>query len=153
MTSQNWSGWCRTHWFLVGVEKHDILLEVSGRQPHCTHHHCQLRSHMMSHDMMTSHHQPVDHLDYITGIYSSPVPRPHSLTRRNSLVNQVEFLGLVHTFAVVSPSNVQPAQKRYGCSSRDIFAQNYIFHQLFHSLISSIHHSLTATVHSHVNSL
>ena len=29
------------------------------------------------------------------------------LTKRNSLVNQVKFLGLVHTFATVSPSNVQ----------------------------------------------
>ena len=38
---------------------------------------------------------------------TSLVPRPHPLTRRNGLVNQVEFLGLVHTFATVSPSNVQ----------------------------------------------
>ena len=28
----------------------------------------------------------------------SLVPRPHPLTRRNGLVNEVEFLGLVHTF-------------------------------------------------------
>ena len=42
---------------------------------------------------------------------TSLVPRPHPLTRRNSVVDQVEFLGLVHTFATVSPtctcSNVQ----------------------------------------------
>ena len=37
----------------------------------------------------------------------SLVPRPHPLTRRNGLVNQVEFLGLAHTFATVSPSNIQ----------------------------------------------
>ena len=51
-------------------------------------------------------------------IYTSLVPnraweegyRPlthHPLTRRNCLVNQVEFLGLAHTFATLSPSNVQ----------------------------------------------
>ena len=28
----------------------------------------------------------------------SLVPRPHPLPRRNGLVNQVEFLGLAHTF-------------------------------------------------------
>ena len=28
----------------------------------------------------------------------SLIPRPHPLTRRNGLVNQVEFLGLAHTF-------------------------------------------------------
>ena len=28
----------------------------------------------------------------------SPVPRPHPLTRKNSLVNQVKFLGLTHAF-------------------------------------------------------
>ena len=32
---------------------------------------------------------------------SSLVPRPHPLTRRNGLVNQVKFLGLVHTFATM----------------------------------------------------
>ena len=31
----------------------------------------------------------------------SLVPRPHPLTRRNDLVNQVEFLGLVHAFATM----------------------------------------------------
>ena len=39
--------------------------------------------------------------------HPSLVPRPHPLPRRNGLVNQVEFLGLVHTFATVSPSNNQ----------------------------------------------
>ena len=29
------------------------------------------------------------------------------LTRRNGLVNQVEFLKLAHTFATVSPNNIQ----------------------------------------------
>ena len=49
------------------------------------------------------------------------VPRPHPLTRRNGLVNQVEFFGLKHTFATESPCNVypKPAQNRYGYSSRD----------------------------------
>ena len=32
---------------------------------------------------------------------TSLVPRPHPLMRRNGLVNQVEFLGLVHTFATM----------------------------------------------------
>ena len=29
------------------------------------------------------------------------------ITRRNDLMNQVEFLGLVHTFSTVSPSNIE----------------------------------------------
>ena len=33
--------------------------------------------------------------------YNSLIPRPHPLTRRNSLVNQVEFLGLAHAFAMM----------------------------------------------------
>ena len=33
--------------------------------------------------------------------YTSLVPRPHPLTRRNGLVNQVEFLGLAHAFATM----------------------------------------------------
>ena len=32
---------------------------------------------------------------------SSLVPRPHPLTKRNGLVNQVEFLGLAHPFATM----------------------------------------------------
>ena len=32
---------------------------------------------------------------------TSLVPRPHPLTRRNGLVNQVDFLGLAHTFATM----------------------------------------------------
>ena len=32
----------------------------------------------------------------------SLVPRPQPLTSRNGLVNQVEFLGLAHTFVTVS---------------------------------------------------
>ena len=49
----------------------------------------------------------------------SLVPRPHPLTRRNNLVNQVKFLELVHGFATLLTSNVQnilrqpPAQNRY----------------------------------------
>ena len=31
----------------------------------------------------------------------SLVPRPHPLTRRNGLVNQVDFLGLAHDFATM----------------------------------------------------
>ena len=34
-------------------------------------------------------------------VFCSLIPRPHPLTRRNSLVNQVEFLGLAHSFATV----------------------------------------------------
>ena len=53
---------------------------------------------------------------------TSLVPRPHPLTRRNSMMNQ--GLGLAQTFATVLRSNVEninakPAQKRYGYSSRD----------------------------------
>ena len=67
----------------------------------------------------------------------SLVYRSHPLMRRNSLVNQVEFLGLVNNFVTVSPSNIQSIlcqtvspsniqsilcqthSKRYGYSSRD----------------------------------
>ena len=46
------------------------------------------------------------------------VPKPHPLMRRNGLVNRVEFFGLAHTFAMMSPSNVrQTCSKRYGYSS------------------------------------
>ena len=38
----------------------------------------------------------------------SLIPRPHPLTRRNGLVNQVKFVGLVHTFATVSPAMFIP---------------------------------------------
>ena len=34
-------------------------------------------------------------------VRTSLVPRPHPLTRRNGLVNQVDFLGLAHTFATM----------------------------------------------------
>ena len=44
---------------------------------------------------------------YVPIVEASLIPRPHPLTRRNGLVNQVEFLGLARTFATVSPSNVQ----------------------------------------------
>ena len=37
----------------------------------------------------------------------SLVPRPHPLTRRNGLVNQVKFLKHVHTHAKASPSGIQ----------------------------------------------
>ena len=51
-------------------------------------------------------------------VYTSLVPRPHPLTRRNGLVNQVEFLGLAHTFATGHLAtfkifHAKPAQKRY----------------------------------------
>ena len=53
----------------------------------------------------------------------SLVPTSHPLMRRNGLVSQVEFLGLTHTLVTVSPCNVypEPAQNRYGYSSRDNF--------------------------------
>ena len=35
----------------------------------------------------------------------SLIPRPHPFTKRNDLVNQVNFFGLPHTFVTVSPSN------------------------------------------------
>ena len=37
----------------------------------------------------------------LTPTISSLVPRPHPPMRRNGLVNQVEFLGLAHTFATL----------------------------------------------------
>ena len=40
-------------------------------------------------------------------VHTHLVPRPHPLSWRNGLVNQVEFLGLAHTFVTVLPSNVQ----------------------------------------------
>ena len=59
---------------------------------------------------------------WLSHFCTSLVPRPHSLTRRNGLVNQVKFPGLVHTFATMQSSNDQntcgqPAQKSYGYSS------------------------------------
>ena len=45
-------------------------------------------------------------------ITTSLVPRPHPLTRRNGLVNQVEFLGLAHTnLATFKTFCGQPAQR------------------------------------------
>ena len=38
-------------------------------------------------------------------LWISLVHRPHCLIRRNDLVNRVKFLGLVHTFATMSPRN------------------------------------------------
>ena len=51
------------------------------------------------------------HLATFRTFYTKPIhkgygPRPHPLMRRNGLVNQVEFLGLAHTFATVPPSTV-----------------------------------------------
>ena len=40
-------------------------------------------------------------LNIFLGASPSLVPRPHPLTRRNGLVNQVEFLGLAHAFATL----------------------------------------------------
>ena len=57
ITEQNWRGWCIAHWFLVGVDEDNVLLKVSGRQSHRTHHHCQLRitwCHMTWHPHITS---------------------------------------------------------------------------------------------------
>ena len=47
------------------------------------------------------------------GLYLNVVPRPHPLTRRNGLVNQVEFLGLVHTLGQchLAMFKAKPAQK------------------------------------------
>ena len=52
------------------------------------------------------------------------MPRPHPLTRRNGLVNQVDFLGLAHALRQCNLASIkifcsQPAQKRYGCSNGD----------------------------------
>ena len=65
----------------------------------------------------------------VSNKHASLVPRPHPLMRRNGLVNQVEFLGLAHTFAQCNLATfkifyVKPAQKRYGYSSRD----KYFYH-------------------------
>ena len=38
---------------------------------------------------------------YYSSVCYSLVPRPHPLTRRNGLVNQVEFLGLTGALATV----------------------------------------------------
>ena len=38
---------------------------------------------------------------------SSLVHRPHPLTRKNGLANQVNFWGLAHTFSLVQASNVE----------------------------------------------
>ena len=76
LTSQNGSGWCRAHWFLVGVEKHNVLFEVSSR---CTHHR-QLRNCMMSHDTTASHHQPSS-----ATLFMSPSLKPQTSPESNQL--------------------------------------------------------------------
>ena len=43
----------------------------------------------------------VDSLPVLAALNLVPRPHPPALTRRNVLVNQVEFLGLVHAFATV----------------------------------------------------
>ena len=64
------------------------------------------------------------------------VPRPRPLTRRNSLVNQVEFLGLASMHTVLQQYNLatfktfcgQSSQKRYGYSNgdvREVLRNNY----------------------------
>ena len=60
------------------------------------------------------------------GICNSLVPRPHPFMRINGLVNQVKFLGLVHTFGTVLPRNDQKilhqtCSKMYRYSSRFFF--------------------------------
>ena len=40
-------------------------------------------------------------IGFLSGYRCSLVPRPHPLTRRNGLVNQVEFLGLTGALATV----------------------------------------------------
>ena len=52
------------------------------------------------------------------------IPRPHPLTRRNGLVNQVESLGLAHAFVTLNLATFktfcgQPAHKKDRHSNGD----------------------------------
>ena len=53
----------------------------------------RMRQNSLSHERVGPGHE--------TRSTASLVPRPHPLPRRNGLVNQVEFLGLAHTFATL----------------------------------------------------
>ena len=63
------------------------------------------------------------------------VPRPHPLTRRNGLVNQVELLGLAGSLATGNLATFcgKHAQKKYGYSNGD----EYIL-LLFYVIISDL---------------
>ena len=53
----------------------------------------------------------------------SLIPLP--LTRRNSLVNRVKFLGLAHTFTTVSPSNILHQTLSRDNVERELLRNNY----------------------------
>ena len=60
----------------------------------------------------------------------SPPDPTYPLTKKNSLVNQVKFLQLVHTLATVQPSNIQILQKGRGINpgNSTSFTQLFIVH-------------------------
>ena len=82
------------------------ICQISGKEAH-------------SFTQHTEHRKILSHFwaFHYTSTGPSLVPRCHPLTRRNGLVNQVEFLGLAHTFVTVSPSNVQNIL-RHTCSKK-----------------------------------
>ena len=76
-----------THWFLVGVEEDDVLLQISGCHTHCTHLHCQLR---VGHTRVTWQSRCIDYV--ITGdhhmitIFCVFLQRPkHKQCKKNQL--------------------------------------------------------------------
>ena len=114
----NWSGhaglWFRSHKLIVLYTEHSPLVAESCRMPLiglCFDSHASLFS-LFSNPCCVGFHCSFS-LSVLLVLSLEQerlhklVPRPNPLTRRNSLVNQVELLGLVHTFVTVSPSNVQ----------------------------------------------
>ena len=90
--------------FLLAVLR-DFMFFLSFSKPHCAAVR-KLEFWMSNTTMTVLHSKPPPR---VTSCYSvllsapdpSLVPRSHPLTRRNSLVNQLEFLGLAGTFATV----------------------------------------------------
>ena len=69
---------------------------------HCLTHSPYTSSLLYPLPLLLPHHTPsLRHSLTIHLLPPSLVPRPHPLMRRNGLVNQVEFLGLAHTFATL----------------------------------------------------
>ena len=115
---RSWIGWMRRssrQVIAVGLEFDEIIhvdtcayiyVAVLGRNQ--TLFHCVFRSHDRIQSAIA---QNFGKYSWVCPVHMSPalnrscvlslVPRPHPLTRRNGLVNQVEFIGLAHAFATL----------------------------------------------------
>ena len=81
-------------------------------------------------------------LMFVCQLVASLVPRPHPLTRRNSLVNQVEFLGLVHGFATVNFKTHKSRVLEWRWTNftvvREVLPNNYRSHNLIGPLFTRL---------------